>query len=41
MVTYDAQVMNVDLEVGGTDQLFNMSVGRRYLKEKPVKINLF
>ncbi len=34
MVTYDAQVMEVDLEVGGTDQLFNMSVGRHYLKDK-------
>lgn len=34
MVTYDALAMEVDLEVGGSDQLFNMSVGRRYLKDQ-------
>src|SRR3989344_3264869 len=32
MVTYDAIAMNVDLEVGGTDQLFNMMVGRPLIK---------
>lgn len=33
MVTYDAQMLGVDLEIGGNDQLFNMTVGRAYLKE--------
>jgi tyrosyl-tRNA synthetase len=34
MVTYDAIAMKVDLEVGGNDQLFNMTVGRHLVKEK-------
>lgn len=29
---YDSVVMNVDLEVGGTDQTFNMLMGRRLMK---------
>lgn len=29
MVAYDAVFMNVDLEIGGTDQTFNMLVGRK------------
>jgi len=33
MVTKDAQALAVDLEIGGNDQLFNMSVGRNYLKQ--------
>lgn len=32
MVTYDAIAMQVDLELGGNDQLFNMSVGRPLVK---------
>jgi tyrosyl-tRNA synthetase len=32
MVTYDAITMQVDLELGGNDQLFNMSVGRSLVK---------
>jgi len=34
MVTYDALAMEVDLEVGGNDQLFNMAIGRNILKER-------
>jgi tyrosyl-tRNA synthetase len=34
MVTYDALAMKVDLEVGGNDQLFNMTIGRHLIKEK-------
>ncbi|NMC36136.1 tyrosine--tRNA ligase [Candidatus Beckwithbacteria bacterium] len=30
---YDSVAMEVDLEVGGTDQLFNMLAGRKLLKE--------
>lgn len=37
MVTKDAQALDVDLELGGNDQLFNMSVGRRYLKDQTGK----
>lgn len=33
MVTYDAIAMDVDLEVGGNDQLFNMMVGRQLIKQ--------
>lgn len=29
---YDSVVMDVDLEIGGNDQLFNMMVGRRLMK---------
>jgi len=32
MQGYDSVAMNVDLEVGGTDQLFNMIVGRKLQK---------
>lgn len=32
MQGYDAVVMNVDLEVGGNDQLFNMLAGRHLMK---------
>lgn len=34
MVTYDALEMKVDLEVGGNDQLFNMTIGRSLIKAK-------
>ncbi|MFH2062514.1 MAG: tyrosine--tRNA ligase, partial [Candidatus Beckwithbacteria bacterium] len=30
---YDSVVMNVDLEIGGTDQIFNMLVGRELQKK--------
>ncbi len=30
---YDSVVMNVDLEIGGSDQTFNMLVGRQLVKE--------
>lgn len=33
MVTDDALEMNVDLEIGGNDQLFNMTVGRSLIKQ--------
>jgi len=33
MQGYDSVVLNVDLEIGGTDQLFNMMVGRDLQKE--------
>ncbi|MBI4990652.1 tyrosine--tRNA ligase [Candidatus Gottesmanbacteria bacterium] len=32
MVAYDAAVMNVDLEIGGTDQTFNMIAGRKLIE---------
>ncbi|MGI5827450.1 MAG: tyrosine--tRNA ligase [Patescibacteria group bacterium] len=32
LVTKDALAMNVDIELGGSDQLFNMSVGRNVIK---------
>lgn len=34
MQGYDSVAMNVDAEVGGTDQLFNMLVGRTLLKKQ-------
>lgn len=34
MVAYDAVAMNVDLELGGTDQTFNMLAGRKLHKQK-------
>jgi tyrosyl-tRNA synthetase len=34
MVTYDALAMEVDLELGGNDQMFNMTVGRPLIKDK-------
>ncbi len=37
MVTKDAIEMKVDLEVGGNDQLFNMSIGRHLIKEQKNK----
>ena len=45
MQGYDSVAMNVDLELGGTDQIFNMMVGRdlvkRYLnKDKWVRANV-
>ena len=33
MVTYDAINLGVDLEIGGNDQLFNMTVGRNLVKD--------
>ncbi len=32
LVTKDALTLNVDIELGGSDQLFNMSVGRHVIK---------
>ncbi|MBI3379222.1 tyrosine--tRNA ligase [Candidatus Gottesmanbacteria bacterium] len=32
MVAYDAAEMNVDLEIGGTDQTFNMIAGRKLIE---------
>lgn len=37
MVTQDAIDMDVDLEVGGNDQLFNMTIGRHLIKEQKNK----
>ena len=37
MVTYDAIAMGVDLEIGGNDQLFNMTVGRPLIMQKTNK----
>jgi len=37
MVTVDAIELDVDLEVGGSDQLFNMTVGRSLIKTKTGK----
>src|SRR3989344_6139904 len=34
LVTYDAIVLKVDLEIGGGDQLFNMTVGRPLIKQQ-------
>lgn len=34
---YDSVMMNVDLEVGGNDQLFNMMAGRRLMKSMKSK----
>ncbi len=33
MQGYDSVAMNVDMEIGGTDQMFNMMVGRTLLKK--------
>ncbi len=33
MQGYDSVAMNVDLEIGGTDQIFNMLMGRQLVKE--------
>ncbi len=45
MQAYDGVAMNVDIEMGGTDQIFNMLVGRQVVKnylnkEKYVRANI-
>jgi len=37
MQGYDSVVMNVDLEIGGSDQLFNMLIGRNLMKKLSAK----
>ena len=32
MQAYDSVVMNIDLEIGGTDQMFNMLLGRKLMR---------
>ena len=34
----DSVHLNVDLEIGGSDQLFNMMVGRRMKKDKMIML---